>query len=133
MEGIVVVEFIIDKTGAVTKSKILKDIGAGCGEEALRVVGLMPKWTPGIQRGRQVSVALRLPVKFKVAEPAATPQVTPSADPEKPLPLSELKNFSLSPNPSNGVFTLQFQPEGQPGSVTVFQPVGTGNRTRPDW
>lgn len=126
IEGIVVVEFIIDKTGAVTKAKILKDVGAGCGEEALRVVSLMPKWTPGIQRGRQVSVALRLPVKFKVqADPAAAaPQATPSADPEKPLPLSELKNFSLSPNPNDGVFTLQFQPEGQPGSVTVFNKWG---------
>ncbi len=126
VEGIVVVEFIIDKTGAVTKANILKDVGAGCGEEALRVVGLMPKWTPGVQRGRQVSVALRLPVKFKVqADPAsAAPQAVPSADPEKPLPLSDLSQFSLSPNPSNGVFTLQFQPNGKTGSATIFNQYG---------
>ncbi|MBK8045468.1 MAG: TonB family protein [Haliscomenobacter sp.] len=125
MEGNVVVEFIIDKTGAVTKAKILKDVGAGCGEEALRVVGLMPKWMPGVQRGRQVSVALRLPVKFKIT--AATTQTgsnpaNPSSavGPEINLPLTDLKKFYLSPNPNDGHFELRFQLQGKKPTLSYL-------------
>ena len=129
VEGNVVVEFIIDKTGAVTKAKILKDVGAGCGEEALRVVGLMPKWMPGVQRGRQVSVALRLPVKFKIT--AATTQTgsnpaNPSSavGPEINLPLTDLKKFYLSPNPNDGHFELRFQLQGEKTYVILFNQYG---------
>ncbi len=49
---------------------MVRDIGAGCGDEALRVVKLMDsmgqKWTPDKQRGRPVRVQFNLPVKFKL-------------------------------------------------------------------
>ena len=66
VEGVVYVNFVINKTGAVTKAKVMRGIGSGCDEEALRVVNAMPDWNPGLQRGKPVNVSFNLPVKFKV-------------------------------------------------------------------
>lgn len=66
VEGMVVIKFVVEKDGSITQAEVVRDIGAGCGQEALRVVGLMPKWEPGKQRGRAVRVQFNLPVKFKL-------------------------------------------------------------------
>ena len=64
------ITFVIEKDGSVTDARIVRDIGAQCGQEALRVVNLMNdqniKWTPGKQRGRSVRVQFNLPVRFKL-------------------------------------------------------------------
>jgi protein TonB len=54
--GRVFVNFVIDKEGNVTDVKVLRGIGGGCDEEAVRVVKNMPKWSPGKQRGKPVKV-----------------------------------------------------------------------------
>lgn len=59
IEGTVVVEFVVEKDGSLTDVKILKDIGAGCGNEAVRVIKQMPKWKPGKQRDMPVRVKMR--------------------------------------------------------------------------
>jgi len=64
IEGRVFVNFVVEKDGAVSNVTILRGIGAGCDEEAKRVVELMPKWTPGYQRGQAVRVSFNLPIKF---------------------------------------------------------------------
>jgi protein TonB len=70
VEGNVVVQFVVNTDGSVTDLQVLRDIGAGCGEEALRVVNMMnilrDKWIPGKQRGRPVRVMFTLPVRFKL-------------------------------------------------------------------
>jgi len=67
LEGKVIVKFYVDKDGTVREPVILKDgVGGGCGEEAIRVVKAMPKWTPGLQRGNPVKVYYTLPVTFKL-------------------------------------------------------------------
>ena len=66
IEGKVFVEFYIEKDGTVCDAKVLRGIGYGCDEEALRVVGLMPKWFPGKQRGQAVRVRYTLPINFKL-------------------------------------------------------------------
>lgn len=66
IEGMVVVQYIIDKEGMVRDAKIVTDIGQGCGEAALDVVNQMPAWTPGMQRGKPVDVQYTLPIKFKL-------------------------------------------------------------------
>lgn len=65
LQGTVYVTFVIEKGGNVTNSGILRGIGGGCDEEAVRVVRNMPNWTPGKNSlGRPVRVQLNLPVRF---------------------------------------------------------------------
>lgn len=66
VEGMVVVRFVVEKDGSITNPTVVRDIGAGCGEEALRIVQIMPKWEPGKQRGRPVRVQFNLPIRFKL-------------------------------------------------------------------
>jgi len=64
LEGTVIVSFIINKDGYIQDAFILKDIGGGCGEEALAVVEKMPRWEAGMHKGKKVNVKLNLPIKF---------------------------------------------------------------------
>jgi protein TonB len=67
LEGRVIVKFYIDRDGTVRDPVVLKDnVGGGCGDEAIRVVKSMPKWSPGSQRGKPVKVYYTLPVTFKL-------------------------------------------------------------------
>lgn len=70
IEGKAFVEFVVEKDGSVTNFKTIRDPGYGSEEEAQRVMALLPKWTPGIQNGRPVSVKFLMPITFKLdAEP----------------------------------------------------------------
>ena len=67
IEGRVFVQFVVDKDGTLTDIKAVKGIGAGCDEEAVRVLKSAPKWKPGKQRGRPVKVRMILPITFKLS------------------------------------------------------------------
>jgi TonB family protein len=62
--GTVYVTFVVQKDGSIANVKVLRGIGTGCDEEAVRVVRLMPKWNPGEQKGKPVDVQYNLPIKF---------------------------------------------------------------------
>ncbi|MEL6638589.1 MAG: energy transducer TonB [Bacteroidota bacterium] len=64
IEGTAVVRFVVEKDGSITNLEILRDPGGRCGQEALRVVELMPQWLPGKQRGRPVRVQYNLPIRY---------------------------------------------------------------------
>ena len=64
VEGRVTLSFVIDEQGAITNIEVLKGIGAGCDEEAVRVLKLLPNYSPGKQRGVPVKVRMRIPVNF---------------------------------------------------------------------
>jgi len=64
IQGRVFVNFVVEPNGSVSNVKVLRGIGGGCDEEAIRVVQEMPKWTPGRQRGKAVRVSFNLPVRF---------------------------------------------------------------------
>lgn len=64
--GKVYVTFVVEKDGSIANPRILRDIGGGCGAEAIRVVKAMPKWSPGKQRGKAVRVQFNLPVNFNL-------------------------------------------------------------------
>ncbi len=64
--GKVYVTFVVEKDGSIANPKVLRDIGGGCGAEAIRVVKAMPKWNPGKQRGKAVRVQFNLPVNFNL-------------------------------------------------------------------
>ncbi len=66
IQGTVYVSFVVDSKGNVTDVKILRGIGGGCDEEALRVVKMMPAWHPGKQNGKLVRVLFNMPIYFKL-------------------------------------------------------------------
>ena len=69
-QGRVIVTFIVQKDGSITHAKIVRSIDSELDAEALRVVKGMPKWTPGTQFGKPVSVKYTLPVKFSLQKDA---------------------------------------------------------------
>ncbi|MFA5418091.1 MAG: energy transducer TonB [Bacteroidales bacterium] len=64
IQGRVFINFVVEPDGSISQVKVLRGIGGGCDEEAVRVVKAMPKWKPGMQRGKPVRVSYNLPVKF---------------------------------------------------------------------
>lgn len=66
IEGRVFVEFVVEKDGSLTDIHVAKGIGAGCDEEAVRVIFQAPDWNPGKQRGREVRVRMVMPIVFKL-------------------------------------------------------------------
>ena len=66
ISGRVFVNFVVEKDGSVDEVKVLRSIGGGCDEEAVRVVKSMPKWTPGKQKGKPVRVSYIIPFVFKL-------------------------------------------------------------------
>jgi protein TonB len=60
----VFVNFVVDQNGNIADVKVLRGIGGGCDEEAIRVIKSMPKWTPGKQNGRTVKVSFNVPISF---------------------------------------------------------------------
>ena len=66
IEGRVFVEFVVDKDGSLISVKAVKGIGAGCDEEAVRVIKNHPKWKPGKQRGVPVKQKIVLPITFQL-------------------------------------------------------------------
>ena len=66
--GRVFVGFIVEPDGSLSDFKVLRGIGYGCDEEALRIVKSMPKWQPGMQRGKAVRVQYLVPVNFRLED-----------------------------------------------------------------
>jgi protein TonB len=66
ISGKVVVTFTIDAEGNVAKAVLYKGLGGGCDEEVMRVIKLMPKWTPGIFHGKPVSVSFNQVIDFRL-------------------------------------------------------------------
>ncbi len=66
IEGRVFVEFVINKDGSLSDVRSIKGIGAGCDEEAVRIIQSAPAWNPGKQRGKSVKQRYTLPIIFKL-------------------------------------------------------------------
>lgn len=66
IEGRVTIRFVIDKEGAVTDVTVIRGLDSLCDKEAVRVVKLMPKWTPGRLAGQAVPIYYTLPVVYKL-------------------------------------------------------------------
>ena len=66
VQGRVIVEMVIETTGEVVDAKILRSLSPECDAEVLRIVKLMPKWTPGYKDGKPVQATFVLPVVFKL-------------------------------------------------------------------
>ncbi len=66
IEGKVFVQFVVDKDGSLTEVQAVKGIGAGCDEEAVRVIKGAPKWSPPKQRGKPVKQRIIVPIVFQL-------------------------------------------------------------------
>ena len=64
IQGKVFVHFVINKSGNVVNSKIIRSVSPSIDQEALRVINTMPKWEPGKEKGKTVSVRYTMPIQF---------------------------------------------------------------------
>lgn len=64
VQGVVIVEFEVDTDGTLEDIRLVRDIGSGCGEEAIRLVRSMPPWQPGMRQGKAVKASYRLKLGF---------------------------------------------------------------------
>ena len=68
IQGTVIVAFIVEPDGSVSNAKLVRSVDPSIDQEALRLVGQMPKWNPGKRAGIPVRVRCCLPIKFKQGE-----------------------------------------------------------------
>ena len=66
IEGRVIVKFVVNEDGSISKVEVVKSVNPSCDKEAARVVTTLPKWNPGIQDDQFVSVYFTLPIAFKL-------------------------------------------------------------------
>jgi TonB family protein len=66
IEGKVFVQFIIERDGTISNPKVIKGLGFGCDEAAIKAIQKSPKWIPGTQRGKPVTQRYTLPIQFKL-------------------------------------------------------------------
>lgn len=66
IQGRVIASFIVEKDGSISNIQIVRGIGGGCQEEVLRLISLMPKWTPAKHQGVVVRCKSTFPVKFSL-------------------------------------------------------------------
>ena len=67
IQGTVFITFVVERDGSITDVRILRGIGGGCDEEAIRVVKNMPKWIPGQIRGNAIRVQFNMPLRFTLS------------------------------------------------------------------
>ena len=66
IQGRVIVQFVVNTDGSIVDAQVVKPVNPYLDKEALRVVSIMPKWSPGKQRGKAVRVRFTLPVTFRL-------------------------------------------------------------------
>lgn len=126
IQGSVVISFVVQADGTVGDAKIVKDIGAGCGKEALRVVSLMPRWKPGEANGEPVRVRYTLPVRFKLtgdeaSQPAPPPPLPPAEYPGGEAALDDFLDKNVN-------YPKKARRAGAEGTVVVECQVGTDGK-----
>jgi protein TonB len=62
----VYVQFVVDKDGGISNARIARGVDPSLDQEALRVVNNLPKWKPGMQRGKPVRVSYTVPINFQL-------------------------------------------------------------------
>jgi TonB family protein len=96
IQGKVYCSFVVEKDGTISNSKLLRGIGGGADEEAIKVVAAMPKWTAAMQNGQTIRQQFTIPISFTLVE-------SPAKDDD-----------------NNEVFTAVEQMTEFPGGLTAF-------------
>lgn len=106
IHGRVFVSFIVSKTGEVSDVKLLKGLGFGIDEEAIRVVQNMPRWKPAMQSGKLVNVRFNLPINFELEPSGMEEKLGVVAPPPPPVPANDpsaldgVKTFIINGKPA---------------------------------
>ena len=66
VQGRVIVQFVVNRDGSIVDPVVMRGVDPHLDKEALRVIGMMPKWKPGKQRGKEVRVKYTVPVMFRL-------------------------------------------------------------------
>ncbi|MCB2221531.1 MAG: energy transducer TonB [Bacteroidetes bacterium] len=66
IQGTVLISFIVEKDGNIASAKVIRGIGGGCDEEALRVIRSMPQWQPALKDNKPIRVLFNLPITFRM-------------------------------------------------------------------
>lgn len=122
IQGKVFLSFIVEKNGDLTDITVVRKLGGGTDEEAIRVLKASPKWTPGSQDGKAVRVKYNIPISFttnKAPDPAASPQDQQGSN------MPKGNNLGIRFKSENGG-ELKFgeKPENEPLYVLDGTPIG---------
>ncbi len=66
IQGTVLVSFIVNTDGSIEGIELVQGIGGGCDEEAIHIIKISPRWTPGMIKGKAVRTRMKIPVSFKL-------------------------------------------------------------------
>lgn len=121
VEGRVIVQFVVGKDGSILNPKVVRSVNPELDAEALRVVGIMPKWNPGKQRGKAVAVTYTLPISFYLLQKAENATAGVALKVEKGASAVSVKAVEdfFKVDDSTSVVVLRF-PQG------INQKVGVG-------
>ena len=109
ISGRVFVGFVIEKDGSVSNVKVVRGIGGGCDEEAARVIKEMPKWKPGMQKGKPVRVNYMMPIFFKLDD----------GQPAKSVKKEKANNPDMTPD-KYGVYQIVEEMPQYPGGENAL-------------
>ena len=121
IQGRVFVSFVIEKDGSVSTVKVMRGIGGGCDEEAVRVVSSMPKWKPGIKDGKPVRVSYMMPLNFKLTE----------GQPAKPSKKTDANKPDMKPD-KDGVYQIVEEMPRFPGDEKALMEYLKSNLQMPE-
>lgn len=116
IQGRVICRFVVMKDGSIDEVEVVRGVHPSLDAEAMRVLELMPKWGPGMQRGQAVNVRFTLPVVFRLNKEEVTREIVTEdiANPAIPSPVKV--------NPSNEVFmVVEEQPEFPGGNAAMMK------------
>ena len=112
ISGRVVLGFVIEKDGSVNEVKVLRGIGGGCDDEAVRVIKTMPKWKPGRQKGEPVRVFYQIPINFKLDDGQSQTSLGKAN-------FSKVSKDDMKPD-KNGVYQIVEEMPQYPGGETAM-------------
>ena len=121
IDGRVFVSFVVEKDGSVSNVKVMRGIGGGCDEEAVRVISAMPKWKPGIKDGKPVRVSYMMPLNFKLTE----------GQPAKPSKKADANKPDMKPD-KDGVYQIVEEMPRFPGDEKALMEYLKSNLQMPE-
>lgn len=123
-EGRVIVRFVVGDDGGISNVQVLRGFDKDCDDEAVRVVRMMPKWTPGKQSGRNVPVYFTIPIVYKLSgnKKENLPPGTPNLN----------TTIAIEKNTVTGIYTVVEKMPVYPGGDQALMKFILGNLKYPE-